>query len=74
MVCIHKGHIYDGTFRKYMKLSKQAMVWLAKDETFHLKCFALEPSKKLKRALADTTENNERSTEYPVTATKRRKH
>ena len=73
VVCIYKGHIYDGTFRKCLKFSKEAIEWLANKETFHLKCFSLEPSKKLKRALTKTSEQKKRSIELPANATKRGK-
>ena len=51
VVCIHNGLIYDGCFKKALKLSRESMLWLCNDKEFYMKCYSIEASPKLKRAL-----------------------
>ena len=63
VVCVNNNLIYDGTFRKCMKLSKDSFDWIAREETYLLKCYSIEPSKKLKRAIS-TKEINKKNKSF----------
>ena len=52
VVCIHNGFIYDGCFKKALRLSRESMMWLCNDKEFYMKCYSIEASPKVKRALS----------------------
>ena len=51
VVCIFKNFIYDGSLTRAITLSYESMLWLCHNEQFYLKCYTIEPCKKVKRAL-----------------------
>ena len=67
VICIYKNYIYDGTFRKCIQLSEDSMRWLAKEDTFHLQCYSIEPTKKLKRALHSKHETKQKTKKVKMT-------
>ena len=60
VVCVYRNLIYDGTFRKCMTLSKESFDWIAREETYLLKCFSIEPCQKVKRAIANKNETKKK--------------
>ena len=58
VICIHNDFIVDGSLNKVLHLSKESLLWLCDNEEYYLKCYTIEPSKKVKRALASTEQSS----------------
>ena len=60
VVCIYRGYIYDGAIGKTLKLSRESMEYICGHQNFVMKCYAIEQSLKIKKALEKRREDKKR--------------